>query len=491
MKKHLALLALLGLLIPVAAYAFTQSFSVNVILTCQVLSPAHCWYVDNSVSSSGSGTSWATAWKNFSNISWGSVNAGDIVYISGGSSGQTYNENLTVGSAGTSDSVRVIVRVGQDSGHNGIVTINGLLIMNNMDYVTIDGGIVGDSNQHIQLTTGNDIQTQGNLTPVIRYVAMDAGTISAEYGFHALFSHLKITNGTGDHVIGFTARNHINLPDEYDAYDDMVLEYSYMSICANVTDDGIGADGVQGGPGTTLRYNTIETVTTGCTTGTNHMDFIQSQKAWISVYGNTFKDSSDSIYDYDCWTGSNPNHIRIFNNVFIKNRGGGLIRFYTSSTPSPCLSFNEIHIIGNTFVDHTCCIAGSGITFGGYQANPTVTNTEIKNNIFYNSDVGSIYTDASSGYTQADWNVDYNNLSGGTPGITLDGTSYTQAHPSTCTPSFVNYILDSISSDLHLSSSDTCVRDAGTAIAAPYNVDKDGISRPQGSAFDIGAYEYH
>ncbi|HLX96280.1 MAG TPA: hypothetical protein VKU37_11105, partial [Verrucomicrobiae bacterium] len=52
---------------------------------------ATTWYVDSTVSASGTGTSWATAWKALSNIT--GVKAGDTVYISGGPSGssQTYS----------------------------------------------------------------------------------------------------------------------------------------------------------------------------------------------------------------------------------------------------------------------------------------------------------------------------------------------------------------------------------------------------------------
>jgi hypothetical protein len=32
--------------------------------------------------------------------------------------------------------------------------------------------------------------------------------------------------------------------------------------------------------------------------------------------------------------------------------------------------------------------------------------------------------------------------------------------------------------------------DAGVTLETPYNFDRDGVSRPQGSAWDIGAYEY-
>jgi len=86
------------------------------------------YYVDNTVPSSGNGLSWATAWKNISNISWSSIQPGDIVYISGGSDSTQYNEQLTVGKSGTAGSPITIIAgkySPSSSGHSGRVIIDG------------------------------------------------------------------------------------------------------------------------------------------------------------------------------------------------------------------------------------------------------------------------------------------------------------------------------------------------------------------------------
>jgi hypothetical protein len=100
------------------------------------------WYVDNSVGTSGTGTSWATAWKNFSNIVWASLSPGDTLYLSGGSTSQTYTETLTVGKGGSAGNPITITK-GLEAGHNGTVTIDGQLtrfygvLLDSFDYVTI------------------------------------------------------------------------------------------------------------------------------------------------------------------------------------------------------------------------------------------------------------------------------------------------------------------------------------------------------------------
>src|SRR5262249_34934435 len=98
------------------------------------------WYVDGSVGSSGNGQSWATAWKSVNNIS--GVGQGDTVYFSGGSSGQTYNVtgwNQTRGTA----SNPITYAVGQDAGHNGMVTFDGSgnFVQGNLTGLIIDGHV--------------------------------------------------------------------------------------------------------------------------------------------------------------------------------------------------------------------------------------------------------------------------------------------------------------------------------------------------------------
>jgi len=86
------------------------------------------YYVDKNVASSGNGQSWATAWKNLSNISWGSIQPGDIIYISGGTDSTIYKENLNVLASGSWKNY-IYIMAGKyapsSSGHDGRVIIDG------------------------------------------------------------------------------------------------------------------------------------------------------------------------------------------------------------------------------------------------------------------------------------------------------------------------------------------------------------------------------
>jgi hypothetical protein len=53
------------------------------------------WYVDRDASGSANGTSWANAWNRLDQIAFGSLSAGDTVYVSGGNDSTTYLTNYT------------------------------------------------------------------------------------------------------------------------------------------------------------------------------------------------------------------------------------------------------------------------------------------------------------------------------------------------------------------------------------------------------------
>jgi Right handed beta helix region len=117
---------------------------------------------------------------------------------------------------------------------------------------------------------------------------------------------------------------------------------------------------------------------------------------------------------------------------------------------------------GNTIYGHTNqgiqCYSGS--------------STPVKNNAIFNN--GTPVTNAGS-CTFA------NNLCSGT------GTGCANTSGITNTTAFTNPT--ATPPDLHLKSGSPLI-DAGATLGAPYNVDMTGYARPQGAAYDVGAYEY-
>src|SRR5579872_4090477 len=102
------------------------------------------YYVDNTNSTGGNGTSWLQAWNSFSAINWAIIKPGDTIYVSGGATTQTYNETLTVGASGSAAGAITITK-GTDPGHNGNVVIDGGntlangVAMYGQNYVVVNG----------------------------------------------------------------------------------------------------------------------------------------------------------------------------------------------------------------------------------------------------------------------------------------------------------------------------------------------------------------
>jgi hypothetical protein len=173
-------------------------------------------------------------------------------------------------------------------------------------------------------------------------------------------------------------------------------------------------------------------------------------------------------YGFMIASGNGP----IFRNNVVEAWGG----YNTGGSGTP----QAVKVYNNTFRSNmawTHNYGGHGINFHGG------TGHELKNNIFVNFNHGSrgahsvtVESGASvTGSNNLFWN-DGENVS--FSGYTPDATDITNTDPKF----LANY------TDLHLQSSSPA-KDAGATIATVTN-DYSGISRPQGSHSDIGAYEY-
>ena len=266
-----------------------------------------------------------------------------------------------------------------------------------------------------------------------------------------------------------------------------------------------GPDGVQNGSGVTIANNTFTEQTTSLTTSDQHPDMVQNQGDYTKVYGNTFTDVGDSDFDFDTFADTTPNDIYIYDNVFrvVHNIDPypDFIRLYSSG--SKPTSITNFKVMNNLFADAN---GGGGIppvNFCFYQGgcnSPSTSGNQITNNIFVNDGDGStsgamlsLSASAGSGWT-ADHNVYYRSSNGY---VTWKGVSYTASSfvssvdtsGSTALPAFASYALQSSTDNFDLSSTDTVARNTGTSLSSLFTTDMDGVSRPQGAAWDRGPYE--
>jgi Fibronectin type III domain/Right handed beta helix region len=436
-------------------FACTVAFSAFALPS--VASAAN-FYVDNSVSASGNGSSWASAWKNFSNINWGSIHGGDTLYISGGSTSQTYNETLTVGASGTSGNPITITK-GVDAGHNGTVILDEQNTRWNGVYST------GKSWLTIQNLSVRNITDAG-----ISVRGIAGGVIVQN---NNVYSGGSGTNNARGYDIrdssGVIVRNNIyHTPQSTQAQTDGIwlsgnsnLTVENNQIYVENNDDWNHDDCLQAYKNTgniTIRNNYCAQLGSPDPSYANYADN-NNHGIWIqdmpsgtvtSIYNNV-------VYMAHATFGigfSNPDagysgSANIYNNTV----SGGWPSVYIGKAPNSQLKNN---IIRPTIVDGTYAVHIDGSVPAG----------NMNNNLIWapNAIIALVN---NNNYSWPQWQ----GLGYDTNGINAD-------------PQFVN----AAGQDFHLQPSSPAI-DHGTTLAA-VTTDKEGIIRPQGGAYDIGAYEF-
>ena len=490
----------------------------------QRLGSGSSFYVDPTASGANNGTSWANAWTSFASVTWSSIHAGDTLYVSGGSTSQTYTApSFTVGASGTA-SQPLTIRPGADPGHDGTVVF---------DYASLGGSATATG---ISLGSRSNVTITGDVGSVSHWQLKNlyntsSGTSSdgiAGSGGNTGIKVDRMTFVNDNNPVRFTSTTGITISNNSfqqvrgDAaiamagssggFDSSRIFGNYIerectpnggvptSLCP-------GPDGVQVGSGVSIYSNQFKQITTGVTTSTQHPDGIQAQGDNLKIYGNTFTNVGDSDIDFDTFADGTPHDVYVYNNVFRITDPIDLypeyFRLYRSSGVA-LQSITNFKLVNNDFVDND--YSYRAVRFDTFGGNPTGSGNQIANNIFYNSGNGSasgsvVYIDPSSGFTGSSWALDYNSYyrSAGAPYVSFGGTSYTAAswvaghepHGRVAAPAFTSYAYQSPGNDFHLTATDTVAKDTGTALSSLFTTDLDGLSRPQGGAWDLGAYEQH
>lgn len=488
------------------------------------------WYVDKDANGLNNGTSWNNAWTSFSAITWINIKTGDTIFISGGPSGgkKIYSESWSVGATGIT-----ITLDASNPLHNGIVVFDydadgdrssrrDGIFLGNRTNVTIDGNVHGES--HIEILNMRNIVNRDSCIAIngynahgtiIKYVAIK----NVNNGIRLLnVDRVRIHNNKITEIRGDAA---IALSDSRDTvyWDNNLIFNNYIETLYNeAIPEGApldgngnpylysGPDGIQAKNGATIKNNIFRVSKTSKYTSNQHPDMLQETGNFVKVYNNEFINCGDAIYQCGMYQRSEAHDIWIYNNVFRMTEDFKWPDFFRLDVGStPCTLIKNIKILNNTIVDNPDYIS---IHFWGFTEGQNIeaSGNEIKNNIFVNCSPNSTYNPIISisktpGIFPEGAFEFGNNIyigSKGSPYITFNGTAYTlsewisQFEPTakTILPQFVSYTPFSETNDFHLQSIDTIAKNYGCSLSAYFNEDKDGIARPQGSYWDIGAYEY-
>jgi len=401
------------------------------------------YYVDNNAAGSNNGTSWQNAWESFSDINWSSVQPGDIIYISGGSSGKTYSETLNIGTSGTVGN-NVVITKGIDSGHNGEVIIdggnsitNGIKFGSTDDYVTV-------REFTIRNTTGYCIKMEGGWTGS----SGNYGWSNPIIGSRVEYCKMHITNSPG-----VLAKATWRL-------------YFYKNVITTSTNTSAQTDGYFSQASS---HNTWDgdSIIISNQNSSPHCDGIQINQDTSDIVKNCYieQDNSKSsnaqgIYIEDTW-----GTFIIYNNIVNQTQSSS--NAITYSHPGGIGADGDVQIYSNTVYGEA---GASHSIWIRYQ----IVDPIVENNIIsYVGTQGPGIVQREGRYGSVDNNRQHNVYNPTGSNITTDDPLFTN-------PSIGDFTLQGTST----------VINTGNTLGSPYDIDIVGTSRPQGNGWDIGAYEF-
>lgn len=439
------------------------------------------WYVKPTGSGAQNGIDWVNAWS-AETIKWEWIHSGDVVWLAGG----YYPKEFNIGTSGAKSN-QISIRVATEAGSNAPVVMGGTLRCHR-DYITIDGSHNGQIG--FKLLDGVDAYAAKDVR--LYYLEVSGGSpgIASVYGSGGEIAHCWIHDIQGSAAIQLSGKNQTAM--QYD----LTKVYQNRIQVNSVVATGLGPDGIQACNGLSFYSNHIYGVA-GTVVGGEHQDLFQGQgTAYHKIYANLFENSSDAMIGVDSMGSSTAGRAKIFNNVFRCTTGSGTvaIRYYNSYEPGIISQFLDLAIDNNTFVDLSLQTDyGLAIRFdAGAGATASAQNTRVRNNIFANCGGANPVIAVMGSGLQAGWDIDYNLLNPGAQGsadIQFVGVGdWTQAHGQAMLPTFVAYQPGATNNNFRLTKTDSAAKDKGVSLG-DFAQDQDGVPRPQGAGWDIGAYE--
>ncbi len=434
------------------------------------------------------------------------VKAGDIVYVKAG----TYNEQVNITRDGNSTHRITFTNYSGDTVNvtklwNQTAEYTGIFYLNQAHYITIDGFNLIGGRAGIWTHRSNYSIIRNNYIKdpykdgirVSWYLGRGESTIVEN---NTLIKDLgnDITNPrnvTYGEMISIGEMNNVTVRynqviknshgEAITFKDNSTNGYYYNNI---VEDSALGIY-VGDSFGPIYIYNNIarNMSRTSCTT---HENCASAGFAAASEYGWLTKD----FYFY--------------NNIAHDNSGPGFLLSATLSNATYCAGpqYENINFINNlayhnSYWNHTVgngWIGGITLDMTSTHAECKIRNITVANNIVIDNQYGQIM--AKTGHPGLTYNISNNIVygSGGTfptSGCTMsycNNNSYPDGNPFINAPPglvLLSHTLSNFSSlNFHLNSTSVAI-DKGISVNSPA-FDFDGIARPSGSGYDIGAYEY-
>lgn len=407
--------------------------------------------------------------------------AGDTVYLRGG----TYSERLIITKSGAFGAFITFSAYPNEKpiidGTAVSFSSGGLVETRNNSYIRIKGLTVNNSAHNaIYANTVTNLEIIDNKTDSSRA----ASGIGVWWSDRVLVSRnivanshtLSIADGGHEESISIAGTTNFEV-----SYNEVYIDSAHIAQFGN-----LAIDCKQGARFGSVHHNYIHDYISDGGTGGIYIDAWDRLTGNIDVYNNYIKNSAVGI-DISSERGGTTENVRVYNNVIYDVNYAAIL---IPQRPAP---YNygirrNIEIYNNT-IYKVKYNGGAGI----YITAVDISNITVRNNIVYmNGYNGEIVagTSAQLPYIKADHNIVFGpkNCSNAYPNcveISNNPPGYPDIYGNiTADPKFVSLTVP----DFHLQSTSPAIN-FGVSIPL-VTTDYDGKSRPQGGAYDAGAYEY-
>ena len=422
-------------------------------------------YVDSTAPAGGNGLSWATAWRGHNEIA--GVGAGDTVYVSGGTSEKVYSMgSFTACPNGTAGSPFTLA-IGKEAAHNGLAifrnSTGSIEWLRNRNHVTIDGR--GPNNEpRFQVENYNLALYMDAGVTGIRFLGVNCpesqvrmlNSKIVEIGWCVFGGNHKIDGGPpwiwgigqGSGDLGYGNGSSI--------HDNTVWLFYLHGVDA----EGDNGDDAIRDIGNCDVYNNrfISRLTTGFA-GDNHQDAIQTQGRYIRIFNNYFENLANYMIFYESFGGGTKRDVQIFNNVF--------------NYSDPMLTRQP----------------SQAIAIGGHNSGTRYENFHVFNNTFRGGAQSIAFGD-NNGVIASTCHI-VNNLRGPGAGAINNKGSVQGVVGNNVTVTSDNSFANIGTGDFRLESASEAIdKGTNTFVDTVTQTDADGVRRPQGVAWDIGAHEF-
>jgi hypothetical protein len=417
---------------------------------------AASYYVNNALSGNGDGRSWSTAWRSLGQIDWRVIRPGDTVFISGGASGRTYAETLTVGASGSSGQP-IVIRPGADSGHAGKVTIDAQNTRSN--------GVIVNGRNHVVV---RDLAIRNVADSGVRVRSASAGVV-----IEGMTVDAGNPNHTGN-ARGYDVRNSTGV---------VVRNNSYTTPTSSRSQN----DGIYSSGNDSVRFeNNRLVISNGYTgSGQGHNDCFQSYlDRNIEVIGNYCEQRNTKTgHSLGIFVQNISGTAQVRNNVVV-----------SPNTNSSCIVVENLAGFSTSGRMLAYNNSAYGCAYGTLFIGRS-PGTIARNNILVSPKANANALKIVRPEPPVA-NLDHNLLftPGSTRPVTLDGVGLQtwaqwrsrgyEQNGLNVDPAFV----DPARGDLKLRAGSPAI-DKGTAVSG-VTTDTEGTSRPQGGGYDMGAYEH-